>query len=154
MTNGKEGAYFSSGYRHIEGMKKYKAEAVCEIHPDTAAKYKLRDGEMIWIESRKGRIQQRLKVADYVHPLVVVAAFGWWDTDAADNEFNWRNHNINVLTDGDKPNCPATGSVHLRGVPVRVFADDPAPAGSAGRAPRTVSASSSDEVPLTIDSGK
>ncbi|MCC6194054.1 MAG: molybdopterin-dependent oxidoreductase [Burkholderiales bacterium] len=125
MTNGKEGAYFSSGYRHIEAMKKHTAEAVCEMHPDTAARYRVKDGEMIWIESHKGRIQQRLKVADHVHPQVVVAAFGWWEPAAEDDEFNWRKSNLNILTDGDQPNCPATGSVHLRGVPVRVFAVEP-----------------------------
>jgi anaerobic selenocysteine-containing dehydrogenase len=125
MTNGKEGAYFSSGYRHIEAMRKHTPEAICEMNPGTAKKYGLTDGEMIWIESRKGRIQQRLRVADHVHPRVIVAAFGWWDTEAEDNEFNWRKYNINILTEGDKPNCPATGSVHLRGVPVRVFADAP-----------------------------
>lgn len=125
MTNGKEGAYFSSGYRHIERMKKYKSEAIVEMNPKTAEKYGLKDGEMIYIESRKGRIQQRLKVAEHVHPMVVVASFGWWDTEAEDNEFNWRKYNINVLTDGDPPNDPATGSVQLRGVPVRVFAEEP-----------------------------
>lgn len=125
MTNGKEGAYFSSGYRHIESMKKYKSEAIVEMNPKTAAKYGLKDGEMIYIESRKGRIQQRLKTADYVHPMVVLAAFGWWDTGAEDSEFNWRKYNINILTDGDPPYDPATGSVQLRGVPVRVFADEP-----------------------------
>jgi anaerobic selenocysteine-containing dehydrogenase len=125
MTNGKEGAYFSSGYRHIEAMKKHKAEAIVEMNPKTAAKYGLTDGEMIYIESPKGRIQQRLKVADYIHPMVVHAAFGWWDTEAEDNEFNWRKYNINILTDGDPPYDPATGSVQLRGVPVRVFAEEP-----------------------------
>ena len=57
-SNGKKGACFSSGYRHIEAMKKYKAEAIVEMHPKTAEKYGLTDGEMIYIESAKGRIQQ------------------------------------------------------------------------------------------------
>jgi len=125
MTNGKEGAYFSSGYRHIEGMKKHKAEAIVEMNPKTAAQYGLQDGSMIFIESAKGRIQQRLKCADHIHPMVVNAAFGWWDTRAEDNEFDWRKYNINVLTDADPPHDPATGSVQLRGVPVRVFAEEP-----------------------------
>lgn len=124
LTNGKEGAYFASGYRHIESMKKVKAEAICELHPDTAAKYKLTDGEMITIESKKGRIQQRLKVASHVHPNVVVASFGWWDTEAEDNEYDWRKYNINILTEGDGANCPATGSVQLRGIPVRVYSEN------------------------------
>nr|NMF99947.1 molybdopterin-dependent oxidoreductase [Aromatoleum toluolicum] len=123
LTNGKEGAYFSSGYRHIEGMKKYSAEAICELNPRTASRYGLNEGEMIWIESRKGRIQQRLKISEHVHPNVIVAAFGWWDTEAEHNEYDWRRYNINILTEGDGANCPATGSVQLRGVPVRVYAE-------------------------------
>lgn len=124
LTNGKEGAYFSSGYRHIEGMKKHKAEAICELHPRTAAKYGLKEGEMIYIESRKGRIQQRLKISDHVHPNVILAAFGWWDTEAEDNEYDWRKYNINILSEGDGANCPATGSVQLRGIPVRVYSEE------------------------------
>jgi len=124
LTNGKEGAYFSSGYRHIEGMKKHKAEAICELHPRTAARYGLKEGEMIYIESRKGRIQQRLKISDYVHPNIILAAFGWWDTEAEYNEYDWRKYNINILTEGDGANCPATGSVQLRGIPVRVYSEE------------------------------
>jgi anaerobic selenocysteine-containing dehydrogenase len=124
LTNGKEGAYFSSGYRHIEAMKKHAAEAICELNPRTASKYGLKEGEMIWIESRKGRIQQRLKISDHVHPNVLIAAFGWWDTKAESNEYEWRKYNINILSEGDGANCPATGSVQLRGIPVRVYAEE------------------------------
>lgn len=127
LTNGKEGAYFSSGYRHIEAMKKHKAEAIVEIHPDTAAKYGLTDGEMIYIETHKGRIQQRLKTAPHMHPKVVIAAFGWWDTGAEDNQFHWRRNNLNILSDGTPPNDPATGSVELRGIPCRVYPSEPPP---------------------------
>jgi anaerobic selenocysteine-containing dehydrogenase len=124
LTNGKEGAYFSSGYRHIEGMKKYSAEAICELNPRTASRYGLKEGEMIWIKSRKGRIQQRLKISDHVHPNVILAAFGWWDTVAENSEYDWRKYNINILTEGDGADCPATGSVQLRGVPVRVYSEE------------------------------
>jgi len=68
-------------------------------------------------------IQQRLKISEHVHPNVIVAAFGWWDTEAEHNEYDWRRYNINILTEGDGANCPATGSVQLRGVPVRVYAE-------------------------------
>jgi anaerobic selenocysteine-containing dehydrogenase len=126
MTNGKEGAYFSSGYRHIEGMKKHSAEAICELNPSTAAKYGLKEGEMIYIESLKGRIQQRLKLSDHVHPRVLITAFGWWDTEAEDNEYDWRKYNINILSGGDGATCPATGSMQLRGIPVRVYSEEQA----------------------------
>lgn len=54
-----------------------------------------------------------------------MAAFGWWDTEAEDNEYDWRKSNINILTDADPPYDPGTGSVQLRGIPVRVFAEEP-----------------------------
>ncbi|MBI2317902.1 MAG: molybdopterin-dependent oxidoreductase [Betaproteobacteria bacterium] len=125
LTNFKEGAYMLSGYRHIKAMKKKRPEATVEMHPDTAAKYGVKDGDMIYIESRKGRIQQRLKIGDYIHPNTVVASFGWWDPEAEDNQYNWRKHNINILTDADPPNDPSTGSVQLRGVPCRVYLEEP-----------------------------
>ncbi|QTQ30235.1 Molybdopterin dinucleotide-binding domain-containing protein [Aromatoleum bremense] len=105
-------------------MKKYSAEAICELNPHTASRYGLKEGEMIWIESRKGRIQQRLKISEHVHPNVILAAFGWWDTEAEDNEYDWRKYNINILSEGDGANCPATGSVQLCGIPVRVYSEE------------------------------
>jgi anaerobic selenocysteine-containing dehydrogenase len=127
LTNFKEGAYMLSGYRHIQSMKERKQEAVVEVHPDTADKYGVEDGEMIYIESRKGRIQQRLKTASYIHPGTVMAAFGWSDIDADTHQYNWRKNNLNILTDADQPNDPATGSVQLRGVPCRIYPDEPPP---------------------------
>jgi len=126
LTNYKEGAYMLSGYRHIEAMKKKKSEAICYMHPDTAERFGVKDGEMIYIESHKGRIQQRLETSADMHPQAVMGAFGWWDPKAGNNQYNWRKNNINILTDGDPPNDPATGSVQLRGIPCRVFADEPA----------------------------
>ncbi len=125
LTNFKEGAYMLSGYRQIQSMKEKTPEAVVEVHPDTAAEYGVEDGEMIYIESRKGRIQQRLRIASHIHPDTVMAAFGWSDVDADSNQYNWRKHNLNILTDADQPNDPATGSVQLRGVPCRIYADEP-----------------------------
>ncbi len=125
LTNFKEGAYMLSGYRQIKAMHKRKAEAIVEMHPDTAAKYGVKNGDMIYIESRKGRIQQRLKTAEYMHPNVVMAAFGWWDPEDEANPNAWRKHNVNILTDADPPHDPATGSVQLRGVPCRVYSDEP-----------------------------
>jgi len=123
---GKEGVHVSSGSRHIDGMKKHKAEAVCELNPRTAARYGLKEGEMIYIESRKGRIQQRLKISEHVHPNVILATFGWWDTEAANNEYDWRKHNINILSEGDGADRPATGLVQLHGIQVRVYAEEQA----------------------------
>jgi anaerobic selenocysteine-containing dehydrogenase len=137
LTNFKEGAYMLSGYRDIQAMRKKRPEAVVELHPDTAAKHGLEDGDMIFIESHKGRIRQRLKTAPYIHPEVVMAAFGWSDFDERTNQYDWRKNNLNILTDADPPHDPATGSVQFRGVPCRIYPDDSAKT-RPGKSARTV----------------
>lgn len=105
-------------------MQKYGAEAIRESNPRTASRDGLEEGGMIWIGSCKGRIQQRLKISGRVPPNVIVAACGWWDTGAGNSECGWRKYDINILAEGDGVNRPATGSVQLRGVPVRVLAEE------------------------------
>ncbi len=78
---------------------------------------------MIWIETRKGRIQQRLKLAEHLDPRTVMPAFGWWFPEEGKNQYQWRKVNINILTDNDPPYDASTGSVQLRGVPCRVYSE-------------------------------
>ena len=121
LTNAKERAYMLSGYRHIARLRERRPEAVVELHPDTAEKYGLKAGDMIYVETVKGRIQQRLELADHLDPRTVMASFGWWFPDLASHEYGWRNANLNVLTDNDPPYDGPTGSIHLRGIPCRVY---------------------------------
>jgi anaerobic selenocysteine-containing dehydrogenase len=123
LTNAKETAYMLSGYRHIDGMRKRRAEAMVELHPDTARKYGLKEGDMVFIETVKGRIQQRLKLADHLAPRTVMAAFGWSFPEEENNQYGWRKANLNILSDNDPPYDPTTGSVQLRGIPCRVYSE-------------------------------
>jgi anaerobic selenocysteine-containing dehydrogenase len=121
LTNAKERAYMLSGYRHIQRMRERRPEAVVELHPDTAAEYGLTEGDLVFVETVKGRIQQRLKLAEHLHPRTVMASFGWWFPEKGAHEYGWRDANLNVLTDNDPPYDGPTGSIHLRGIPCRVY---------------------------------
>jgi anaerobic selenocysteine-containing dehydrogenase len=51
-------------------------ENVAEVHPQTAARHGIADGDMIWVESKIGRIRIRAKVFQGVRPDVVAMAYG------------------------------------------------------------------------------
>ncbi|MBI1909479.1 MAG: molybdopterin-dependent oxidoreductase [Deltaproteobacteria bacterium] len=51
-----------------------------EIHPETAARFGVKDREMIWVESPVGRIKVVAKVYEGVHPRVVAMPFGFGHT--------------------------------------------------------------------------
>jgi anaerobic selenocysteine-containing dehydrogenase len=71
------------------------------------------------IESKKGRIVQKLKVNDELDPRVIMPAFGWWYPEEKENLYAWKKSNLNVLVDG-APEERSTGAVQLRGIPCRI----------------------------------
>ena len=56
---------------------------------------------MVWIENRRGKIKQRARLTEDVHPKVVAPDFGWWFPEKAAQEpslFGVFESNMNVLT--------------------------------------------------------
>ena len=54
MTNGKEDVFMGTGYKHVASLRVMKAEPCVEMHPATARKLGLEEGQMVWIETAKG----------------------------------------------------------------------------------------------------
>jgi anaerobic selenocysteine-containing dehydrogenase len=124
LTNAKETAYMLSGYRNVKRIRKRRPEPVAYIHPDLALEYDIEDGDMIYIETVKGRIKQKVELHDYLDPRTVFAAFGWSFPEDYENQYSWRKANINILSDNDPPYDVPTGSVQLRGIPCRIYKAD------------------------------
>ncbi len=51
-----------------------------EIHPDTAAQYSIGDGDAVWVESPRGRVQARARFFDGARPGVVHLPLGYGHT--------------------------------------------------------------------------
>ena len=49
-----------------------------DIHPDTAAKYGIHEGEWAWIENQMGKCRQVARFNDTLDPRVVSTEHGWW----------------------------------------------------------------------------
>ena len=123
LTNAKEEAYIGSGYKHVAGLRKIKPQPVVEVHPETARTYHLKEGDWIYIETRKGRIKQQLKLNQTLDPRVVFASLGWWFPEKASELYEWDKANLNILTESGPPYDNVTGGVQIRGVPCKIYQD-------------------------------
>jgi anaerobic selenocysteine-containing dehydrogenase len=121
LTNAKEEAYMLSGFKGVASVRIIRPDPIVELHPDTAKKYGLEEGKWVTIETKEGKIKQRLSFNRNLDPRVVVAAFGWWFPEQADSGYGWSGSNLNMLTPSGPDYDPSTGGVTLRGVPCRIY---------------------------------
>jgi len=121
LFNGKEAAYMLTGYKQVSSLRKMRPHPTVDLHPDTAAEYGLQEGDWIYIESRKGRIKQKLAFDPDLDRRLVFASFGWYFPESPEGNYGYRQSNINVLTDIDPPYENMTGAIELGGIPCRVY---------------------------------
>jgi len=112
--------YTHSDHRMVKELREKDPEPLLEIHPQTAEDLGIKDGDMVYIETRRGRIKQRVKLFDGIDPRVVAVSYGWWFPEqGVDSLHGWAESNINILT-SDKPWNPQIGSNNFRGILCRV----------------------------------
>jgi thiosulfate reductase / polysulfide reductase chain A len=118
--------FFNSEHRQIRALRRAYPNPIMEVHPDTAASLGIKHGEWVWIETLRGRIQQKARVTAGIDPRVVHVEHGWWFPEDPGPEHGvWRS-NANVLTRNGPPYDPAMGTYHLRGLLCRVYPVAPA----------------------------
>jgi anaerobic selenocysteine-containing dehydrogenase len=119
-TGGRIPFYFNSEHRQLPNLRKAYREPRAEIHPETAARHGIAQGDWMWIETRRGRIRQKAKLTDGIDPRVVNAEHGWWFPEEPGPEYGIWKSNANVLTDNGPPYDPQMGTYQLRGLLCRV----------------------------------
>jgi anaerobic selenocysteine-containing dehydrogenase len=114
--------FFHSENRQIPWMRELHRDPVVEIHPDTAKKEGIKEGDWVYIESPRGRVRQRAKFFSGMDPRVVSAEHGWWFPEKKDPDHGWEDSNINILTDNSFSNCdPAMGATHVRTLLCKIY---------------------------------
>jgi len=107
--------YFHSAGRMIPLLREIRPDPIVEVHPETAKKHGIEDGQWIYIESPRGRIKQRAKLYDGIDPRVVTSEHGWWFPEIKDPGHGWEISNANILTDNAFETCdPNMGSTNVR----------------------------------------
>jgi anaerobic selenocysteine-containing dehydrogenase len=71
-------SFFHSEHRQIRSLRRMNPDPLTEIHPETAKKLGIKDGDWIYIENKHGRCKQRAKLTAGIHPRVVHCQHGWW----------------------------------------------------------------------------
>lgn len=113
--------FFHSENREAGTLRRAHPEPLVEIHPETAQKYDIREGDEVWVESKMGRIAQRAKLSSGVDPRVIYVEHGWWFPESTAAGFGWERSGINVLTDNKPPFDPVFCSTRLRPFRCRVY---------------------------------
>ena len=99
--------YTHSQFRSLPALRQAAPEPVAELHPDTAAKYGIADGDMMAIETKKGRIRMKAGLTEDLLPGVVSIPHGWAEANA------------NLLT-GLEPHDPVTGYTEFKALLCRI----------------------------------
>ncbi|MBN1368285.1 MAG: molybdopterin-dependent oxidoreductase [Dehalococcoidales bacterium] len=114
--------YNHSQDRHLATFRKEKNEPEVLIHPDTATKFNIADGDMVYIESKRGRIKQRAVLSTDLMPQVIYVGYAWWFPEKGiSNMYGWDEANINILTDDSPPYSPEMGSPKMRGFLCKIY---------------------------------
>jgi anaerobic selenocysteine-containing dehydrogenase len=122
FTSWKEDAYRHSSGRQIASLRNTHPDPVVWIHPDTADEQGIADGDGVYIETKRGRICQKAKLAKDIDPRVVGIDYAWWFPESGpQNFYDWAEANINILTDDSFPYGREMGSPNLRGILCRIY---------------------------------
>src|SRR5210317_328405 len=107
--------FFHSANRMIPWLREIRPDPIVEIHPATAGRHGIEEGDWVTIESPRGRAKERAKFNDGIDPRVVVAEHGWWYPEIKDPGHGWDISNINILMDNSHASMdPAIGATNLR----------------------------------------
>ncbi len=99
-TGARPWGFFHSEHRQVPRLRSITPDPLVEIHPETAAKLGIIEGDWVWIENSMGKARQRAKITATIDPKVVNASHAWWypEKKAAEPElFGVWDVNINQL---------------------------------------------------------
>ncbi len=120
LTSYKENSFMLTGFKMIDSLRRLTPVAVVRLNPQTAAEQGVQEGDWIVIETKKGRITQKLMIDPDTDPRVVNAAWGWWYPEmGVETGYGWQKSNFNILT-GYEQIAPPVGTPELKGIPCRV----------------------------------
>jgi anaerobic selenocysteine-containing dehydrogenase len=97
-TGARELEFWHSQHRNLPRLRLRRPEPTAEIHPITARRYDIVDGNMMVVETKRGAAEVKSRVTEDIIPDVVCLSHAW--------------PGVNELTD-DMPDDPVTGYVGL-----------------------------------------
>ena len=106
-TGGNLLCYLHWQYRYIPRLRKMAPEPLFEIHPDTAARHRIGEGDTAEVQTAPGTIQLKAHVTPRIRPDTIHIPHGWEEA------------NVNELTDIDDAD-PISGFPNLKSLRCRI----------------------------------
>jgi anaerobic selenocysteine-containing dehydrogenase len=94
--------------RNVPKLREQAPEPVAELHPNTAKKHGIGDGDMVILETRRGQVRIKAKTTEDMMSSVVSMPHGWGDV---------ANENVSTALDARDP---VTGYPELRALACRI----------------------------------
>lgn len=114
ITGRRQPGFFHSENRQLSWLRELHRDPIVEIHPETAKKEGIQEGDWIIIESPRGKVRQRAKLFAGMDPRIVSAEHGWWFPEKEEPLHGWEESNINILTDNAYETCDPGYGRHKR----------------------------------------
>ncbi len=80
LINWKEASHTHCRTQNNPWLLELRSEAPLIIHPDTARRHAVSDGDNVWVESRYGKVAAKIQVSQRIHPEVVGLQHGFGHT--------------------------------------------------------------------------
>jgi len=125
ITGSRVREYVHSQFHQIKNCRDRHPDPLVEIHPETASKLGIHEGDWVRIETRRGSIRQRCKLFSNMHPGIVNAEYGFWYPEKPGEEpslFGVWESNANVLTSMAREDCDsACGNWYLSAMLCKIY---------------------------------
>ncbi len=103
ITGARSSMFFHSEHRMIPWLREKNPDPYVEVHPRTAEKFGVYDGEWIYLENDMGRVKRKVRISLRVHPEMVHTLHSWWMPEEKGREpdlFGVWDYQINQLVPG------------------------------------------------------
>ncbi|MBI4333094.1 MAG: molybdopterin-dependent oxidoreductase [Chloroflexi bacterium] len=120
-TGGRIPFYFHSQYTNLPWVRQFQPLPRVQIHPETAGKHGIAEGDWVWIESPRGRIKQVANLFAGMDPRLVVVQSSWSYPEKPGPEHGFLESNANVLTADEGDYDPAAGSINMRSLLCKIY---------------------------------
>ena len=125
ITGARFRPFHHSEHRQLSTLRRLWPEPTAEIHPDTARRLGVKDGEWVIIENPRGKIKHKAKLTTRVHPRMVSVQHGWWFPEEIPEDpvlFRAFESNPNVFTSDEDEYCdPPTGAAAFQPYLCKVY---------------------------------
>ena len=119
--------YVHSTLRQIDRLRKKSPDPLLQIHPETARRLGIAQGDWVYVETTVGRVKQKAELTDVVSPQVVYAEGYWWFPEKPGKEpglFGVWESNIDAIIPDEAEMCSFSGDQFFRGPLCNVYKAD------------------------------